>query len=65
MKSNYSLRTTAKWTPTNDEQPDNDTEVVGISMGGIEQDFYYTEGLWFFPDRSMYVYYTPVFWRYK
>lgn len=36
-----------------------------ISPGGIEADLKRLGNLWFFPDDSMYVYYTPRFWKAK
>lgn len=30
-----------------------------------KQELIYNHNLWFLPDKSMYVYYTPTHWRYK
>lgn len=51
------------WTRTEVEQPVSGEIVQTISPGGIETELLYSDGLWFFPDRSMYVYYTPEFWK--
>lgn len=53
------------WTPTKDELPESGRVVEVITPGGDERDLYYSAPLWFLPDRSMYVYFTPTFWRYK
>ncbi len=44
--------------------PDN-TLVETMNSKGNIQILKYHHGLWFFPDMSMYVYYTPKFWRLK
>ncbi len=42
--------------------PDEEVIVRTISPGGIETMLKRRGLLWFVPDGSMYVYYTPVFW---
>lgn len=44
--------------------PENSLVETMDSRGHI-QDLKYHNGLWFFPDMSMYVYYVPKFWRLK
>lgn len=51
------------WTRTETRLPEDGTAVRAISPSGLEDDFWFERGLWFFPDRSMYVYYVPLFWR--
>jgi len=51
------------WTPVADELPAEGVTVKTMSDGGLEQDLKRSGNLWFFPDGSMYVYYTPKFWR--
>lgn len=51
------------WTKTSDELPPEVEVVRTISEGGIEQDLKRSGNLWFFPDGSMYVYYTVTMWH--
>lgn len=53
------------WTLTTDELPKEGVPVDTISEGGQETVLVRQGGLWFFEDFSMYVYYTPKFWRTK
>jgi hypothetical protein len=53
----------AQWTPTKENLPDEDTECLVITEGGEEHELVFWHNLWFVPDKSMYVYYTPVFWQ--
>lgn len=43
--------------------PDEGIEVEVISPGGIETTLKRNGRLWFDPDGSMYMYWTPMFWR--
>ncbi len=55
---------TTQWSPTAERKPEPGTLCETISPGGMESTLRYDRsGLWFFPDGSMYVYYTPQFWR--
>lgn len=38
-------------------------EVETMDGGGHVQTLAYKDGLWWAPDFSIYVYYTPMFWR--
>lgn len=51
------------WTPTAQGLPPEGVEVETMDSGGHVQSLTYKSGLWFFPDMSMYVYYTPQAWR--
>lgn len=52
------------WNRVEDSLPTPGEVVKTISPGGIEAELMYDKsGLWFFPDGSMYVYYTPQFWK--
>ena len=52
------------WTRTSDRLPPAGEVVKTISEGGMEQELKYDDsGLWFVPDGSMYIYYTPMFWK--
>lgn len=57
------------WIKTKDLLPkDNvvvDTKVQNDEGTRNEQELKKVGGLWFFPDGSMYVYYTPTHWRPK
>lgn len=57
------------WIRTEDRLP-KDREVVETKIEDSdgkrnEQDLMKAGGLWFFPDGSMYVYYTPTHWKPK
>ena len=51
------------WTPTARELPPNGAEVEAMDGGGHIQRLVRDGNLWWFPDRSMYVYFVPQFWR--
>lgn len=51
------------WKCAYDEPPEEGVEVETKSPGGLVQTLKRKGNLWFFPDMSMYVYYTPVMWR--
>jgi len=53
----------ATWTPPSIQLPEPGVEVNTMDSGGHEQTLIYDKGLWWFPDRSMYVYYIPTFWQ--
>lgn len=54
----------ATWTPVAAESlPPSGTDVEVITPGGDQRSLYYESGLWFLPDRSMYVYFVPAYWR--
>lgn len=51
------------WTPISDGRPPEGVLVDVITETGDERQLIYASNLWWVPDRSMYVYFTPVFWR--
>lgn len=51
----------ADWIYTADKLPPEGQEVTVLN-GNLEQTLVYERGLWWFPDRSMYVYFRPVMW---
>lgn len=51
------------WNVTEETLPDEGVVVDTVSAGGAQQHLKRSGGLWFLPDGSMYVYYTPRFWR--
>lgn len=51
------------WTPVSQSLPPEGVVVDTISPGGLQQQLKRKGSLWFFPDGSTYVYYTPQFWR--
>lgn len=53
----------AHWTPTTRALPTTDTPVETITPGGDQRTLRYHSGLWWLPDGSMYVYFTPTHWR--
>jgi len=52
------------WKRTESERPEDGVEVLTMDSGGHEQTLKLSGNLWWFPDGSMYVYYTPKMWRY-
>ena len=56
------------WIRTDQELPPKNVEVetmIADRKGKRNQTtLIHYEGLWFFPDMSIYVYYTPTHWRY-
>ena len=53
------------WTPTDEDLPPPGKIVEAMDSGGHVQDLVFERGLWWFPDRSMYVYFIPKFWKEK
>lgn len=53
------------WTLTANQLPEEDKAVQTMDSGGHVQDLIRKGNLWFFTDFSMYVYYTPKFWKDK
>jgi hypothetical protein len=51
------------WTRVDQQLPPKGVVVDTISPGGVENKLKLMDGLWFFADASMYVYYVPEFWR--
>jgi len=52
------------WKKTENERPESGVVVLTMDSGGQEQTLKLSGNLWWFPDGSMYVYYTPKMWRY-
>lgn len=51
------------WTATAGRRPPQGVEVDAMDSGGHVQRLVYDDGLWWFPDRSMYVYFVPQLWK--
>lgn len=51
------------WNNIVDELPEENEVVDTIAPNGTQQPLKRVGNLWFFPDGSMYVYYTPEKWR--
>lgn len=51
-----------EWRQTAQELPTQGVEVEAIN-GGLVVRLVFDKALWWLPDRSMYVYYTPRVWR--
>jgi hypothetical protein len=51
------------WTPTRDRLPQEHVVVETMTESGAVNTLKRVGRLWFLPDGSMYVYYTPVLWR--
>lgn len=56
-------RTDTTWTPVAQTLPPDDTAAEVITPGGDQRPLVYDRGLWWLPDKSMYCYFTPTFWR--
>jgi len=54
-----------KWISTGQKLPEQHFVVETKSPSGMIQDLKLVGKLWYFPDGSMYVYYTPTHWREK
>jgi len=52
------------WKSTENERPEDGRVVLTMDSSGNEQTLKLSGNLWWFPDGSMYVYYTPKMWRY-
>jgi hypothetical protein len=57
-----------EWTPIAKDSMPPEKQVVMTKIddgNGVrnEQTLYHMRGLWWFPDGSMYVYYTPTHWK--
>lgn len=52
------------WNHTSSQLPEEGRVVLTISESGMEQALKRQGNLWYLPDGSMYVYYTPIKWRY-
>lgn len=52
-----------EWNQTESSTPPDGVVVDTLSDGGLQQTLKRSGNLWFFPDGSMYVYYTPKYWR--
>lgn len=53
-----------EWTNTYHQLPPEGVEVETDNAGRCHKQTLVRKGqLWFLPDMSMYVYYTPTFWR--
>lgn len=53
----------SEWTPTTSALPPEGASVEVITPGGDQRPLVFSRGLWFLPDKSMYCYFTPTFWR--
>ena len=54
---------TEHWIPTAQKLPPDGKVVVTMDSGGQVQELKRRGRLWFVPDGSMHVYYTPQLWR--
>lgn len=54
---------TTEWTRVADVRPADGQTVEVITPGGVQRTLIYDRNLWWLPDRSMYCYFTPTFWR--
>ncbi|WP_433673757.1 hypothetical protein [Microbacterium gorillae] len=52
-----------QWTRTSTSLPAEGVVVDTIGPAGVAQPLKRMGSLWFFADGSMYVYYTPAYWR--
>ena len=52
-----------RWHRCGTESPPENEVVTVISPGGDVRELVFMRHRWWLPDRSMYVYFDPVFWR--
>jgi hypothetical protein len=52
------------WTRWEYARPAADPDIEVITETGMHYSYHYYKGLLFLPDRSMYAYVQPEFWRY-
>jgi hypothetical protein len=60
---NFGVAPVAKWIETKERRPANRQSVTWRVSGDRDVDGWYIDGLWYFADKSMYVYYVPRYWR--
>lgn len=53
----------ATWTPPSAQLPADGMRCEVITESGDQRELIYDRNLWWLPDHSMYVYFTPRFWR--
>jgi len=58
-----STATSLDWNSPARYLPADGEEVDAMDSGGHVQRLILKDGLWWFPDFSMHVYYVPTFWR--
>ena len=54
-----------RWVRTTDRRPQDGWRGQVITPGGDQRELVYAGNLWWLPDRSMYVYFTPERWEDK
>lgn len=54
-----------KWYKPAEKKPEDGSAVKWIDSVGLVHEGYFEKGLWWFKDRSMYIYYIPTFWQYR
>lgn len=52
-----------RWNHVPDTLPEDGQEVEVVTESGDQRRLVYERRLWWLPDRSMYVYFTPILWR--
>ena len=55
---------THRWYNTSEKKPEEKRDIVGMDSGGNERHLKFYKNMFWLPDLSMYVYYTPSKWRY-
>ncbi len=54
---------TTTWTRTSEQRPTEGARCEVITESGDQRTLVFASNLWWLPDMSMYVYFTPEFWR--
>lgn len=54
---------TGNWTPLVEAMPPSKVLLEVITPGGDKRPLIYADGLWWLPDMSAYVHFTPTCWR--
>jgi len=58
------VKMTHKWYDVREKKPEEKRAIIGIDSGGTEHNLKFYKNLFWLPDMSMYVYFTPNKWRY-
>lgn len=57
------MKETVQWELWRESSPESGEKLRVITPSGDERTLAFQNGMWWLPDMSMYVYFTPVFWR--
>ena len=58
------VRHTHRWYDLSEKKPDDGRKIIGLDSGSNERELIFSRNMFWLPDMSMYVYFTPSKWRY-